>query len=124
MKPEYWKSPEERTREQIQQERRALQAAQKDDLLVKRMKTIAFWRCCALTNSGYSEPHCRALYCNVGFWPYLLPKLQAKLKAKKKAQELARREERHKESMEWEAKKAALLAMKKAAKTGQGDMFV
>ena len=124
MKPEYWKSPEERTKESIQQERRALRAAQNDDPLVKRMKTVAFWRRCLLTNKGYSEPQCRALYRNFGFWPYLMPKLQATLKARKKAEEQAQRDQRHKDSLEWEVKKAALLAMKKAAKTGQGDMFV
>jgi hypothetical protein len=124
VKPEYWKTPEERTKEAIQQERRALQAAQKDDPLVKRMKTVAFWRRCLVTNKGYSEPQCRALYHNVGFWPYLMPKLQAMLKERKKAQEQAQREIRRKDSMEWEAKKAALLALKKSAKTGQGDMFV
>lgn len=124
MKPEYWKSPEERTREEIQQARRELQRSQKNDPLVKRMKTVAFWRRCLVTNKGYSEPQCRALYRNVGFWLYLMPKMQAMLKERKKAQEQAQREMRRKDSMEWEAKKAALLAMKKAAKTGQGDMFV
>lgn len=124
MKPEYWKSPEERTKESIQQERRALQAAQKCDPLVKRMKTVAFWRSCLVTNKGYSEPQCRALYRNVGFWPYLMPKLQATLKARKKAEELAQRDQRRKDSIEWEVKKAALLALKKSAKTSQKDMFV
>jgi hypothetical protein len=106
MKPEYFEAPAERDARTIREARQALRNSQKSDPLRKREQTVKFWKECQKTNKHYTEPHCRALYRNIGFWPYLMPKLSAMLIAKRKGQMQAKRDELTRQCQEWQHKKA------------------
>lgn len=105
-------SPEAKALRELRQQRRNAPG----DPLVKRMHSVAFWRECLKTNSGYCEPQSRAFYRTAPFRRYLLPKLAATLAAQERAAKEALHAQHRAESAAWEAKKAAAQQQRDAAR--------
>ena len=61
---------------------------------------------CLITNKGYCEPQSLALYRNIGFWRYLMPKTQALLLARAQESRRVYADHLRIQSQEWERKKA------------------
>jgi hypothetical protein len=88
------------------------------DPLVERARLARFWAECNRTNSAYGLVHVRPIYHNPGFRELVLPGLRAYLTARERARKQAFREQLHREAQEWQRKKAAKAAARRAHRLG------
>jgi len=102
----FFEEPSERTARQVRDARMATRRSQPLDPLLERERLVKFWRRCLITNKGYCEPQSRALYRNIGFWRYLMPKTQALLLSRAQESRRVYADHLRIQSQEWERKKA------------------
>ncbi len=102
----FFEEPSERTASQVRKARMAMRHSQPSDPLRERERLVKFWRRCLITNKGYCEPQSLALYRNIGFWRYLMPKTQALLLARAQESRRVYADHLRIQSQEWERKKA------------------
>jgi len=120
---DYWAGPEA---EAVRQRRRALRAGRPSDPLAERARKIAFWKECAKTNPHYA-PHNGAWWWTMTWhrWarPLLMPRLRAMLDERDRVRKERYRAELREQARVWELVKAERAAQRKAARTGQAQLF-